>query len=271
MNKLILSLLVFNFFFTNNLWAQNTESNDTSKHKYQVLKSAANNNKSYKLIPFYFNSFFFESIVYNFNLNKNISNKELRNIAYEIFNSINNNSVSKLIIYDYKNKKDLHFVFNIKKIKNNISIITFSNYNKENEVIHNPKKTCPDCWAMAHFIVDKKLIYSKYVFGKKKLPHKDKKTWTANYYLLDEKKDNDNKIEPLLLSDIKSNNTIEKGWSYIILTQYYLSTGNIKKANKALRKAEKLVDTIIASNPKSNFSDIVNITQEQYLATKMYY
>lgn len=129
--------------------------------------------------------------------------------------------------------------------KNRWSFLFLTNYILKSQRLAKSEADLGSTYANLYFIYKDKLVKYQNVYSKEKeLMLRSKKSLVnlADFYLFDEKIDNDAKAFSLLKKISKSGKPGSKFYATLTLVQYFLIKGNVREAERQLKQAKKILD-----------------------------
>lgn len=186
-------------------------------------------------------------------------------IIYNIAQFLNEDTKIHIHIKDFKDMGRLEYYIGYLEKNGKRSVLVTSNYDVTKQRLlrdgENPRNT----YAVIYYIIGDKLVRYDQVHNDEVFQaHADNNNNIADMYLFDERPENDESIEGLLLKDLQNDslgdNHVLIAW--VTLAQYYTLKGEQNKAATAVDKAREL-------STKENIHKI-NVDFVTYTSREMY-
>lgn len=217
---------------------------------------------SYQLNPYYFLHYLYTDVLEFFDLVDQLDLQTKIEIFEKIFNNLGEDYPAGLVIKFAGWDEPLRVSYRIFANESSRSILMTTNFNLEQE--KTLKRHTLDCYARGYYIFGDKLVNLNYLFSEKKEEAllSDLNN-LADFYIFDERVDNDHMIEVLLLAHINSDEPpVGKFIGYLTLAQYYMVINELDQAQKTLAEAEVLFANL-EETYKENWGAPFAITKEE--------
>jgi hypothetical protein len=243
----------------------------TKKYQYDIeeLKNKDNVKIKNELNMFYPVYYIHYNLFAALDLYNNFNYDERIHIIEEIVNIIMRNNIARLTIKKYYKNKDLIIVYkptSIPKYPKDIVIFFTTNYSfKSNKIVSGDDMK--DAYGTYYYIKDNKMIKYQKIYNKDKelkIIEENDINIIADFYIFDEKIENDEKGKNILENGIENTKNINDKFIYLItLSEYYLMKNDLKNANESLKQASLLLNDV-DEKLKNNYNLVYGIINDVY-------
>lgn len=227
------------------------------------LPEDASSGTPYQLEPYFFLHYFYVDVLYFFDLLDKVDLQTKMEMFAKILNNIREDYPVELVIKFDDWDEPLRVSYRVFASEGRQIVFMTTNFDLENQ------ETLPaytwECYAHIYYIFGDKLVNNYYLFSEEKEEvHMTDLNDLADFYIFDERVDNDHLIEDLLLAHINAGDEplVSRFVGYLTLTQYYMVINELEKAGKRLAEAEGLFEEL-REKDKENWGALLTMTKEQ--------
>lgn len=244
--KRILSYAVMVIFLTafsfNSTWAAsyqvrafNNDSGASGSDASQI---------KYKVNDFYSVYYIYMNVIRAMKVDERLSNNEVAQVINDIIHNLNRRKAVQLTVSGYSGDEDLRVTLRTKYDNNKKPILmVVSNYDaKKQKTVTGEEQR--NAYGTFFYLMNDKLVKYQYISQAKTKKEQAKKSTNnlADYYLMDEKQDNDAEGKELLINGIKNaKKSMEKFIMNLTLSEYHLLENDTAKAATVLEVAKKIM------------------------------
>ena len=208
-----------------------------------------NKKEEIKINAFYFINHFMVNILSGFDLLDKLKNDDREYIIEGSYRALSNKTPVNLMFNNYKSKNKLAFSFSIISKEKKDYLLILSNFDlikKDVLSLDTPREKRKDCFSAVYLISGDKLVNENHFYSievERELKKSGDLNNLADFYLFDEKTENDPLIEGILAQAFKTEkNPDEKLQTSILLSLYYMMSGKLDLAGSALDSAKSILD-----------------------------
>ncbi|PZR15578.1 MAG: hypothetical protein DI539_18200 [Flavobacterium psychrophilum] len=239
-----------------------------AQEKIQITTNNPNESKL-KLDEFYFTHQLFSEAFYMTRMNKELSVDEMYNILKSIHNKVDiDNPVHIEIKRPSKNNAQYEFIV-LESPKAKVLVMKTS-YDAENE---NFTKEISDSTFMRFYIIDgDRLIHNSDIYSREaeEKAKKEEVYTLIGFYIFDDRKDNNDKIKPLIdniIADPKSTK-LDILYTKLYLGEYYLMNSDIVSAEKEVKSLKDFFNRNKGKDLPENYALLPNMAETELLLVK---
>lgn len=217
---------------------------------------------------FYPSYYLYISMIMKLELDNFIDKQELKAILKTSIKMLSLSRAVQLTVPDYRGGKDLEITITPTRLKGNekyVTIIFLTNYNAKTKSIIEKGDDMKYAFAQLFVVYDNKWVKVTNEYSEEKeseLKGEDNLNNLADFYLLDERSDNDSEIEGLLLKDIAENeDELTRCVASFTLAEYYVMQKEFNKAAEQIEKATALLEALDAGK-KAKISILKRVNRE---------
>jgi hypothetical protein len=225
--------------------------------------------KNIHINTFYYVNHFFLHVLTNFGILDSLNNEDVEYIVGETLKGLSSGEPVNFIYNRFSGEKKLAISLSIvAKDKNNYLLLLTNYDSKKQDVLplDTPKEKRQDCFTSIYYIAPDKLVNENHFYSKE-VENELKKSGNllnlADFYIFDEKPDNDVLIEEILTKAYANQKKPEdKFQAAILFSLYYMMIDKPDLALSALENARTLLDKNIKTN-KKNLNDALKIQLQE--------
>jgi hypothetical protein len=218
---------------------------------------------------FFFVNHFFLHVLSNFGLLERLKQDEVEYIVEEMLKDLSLKEPINFVFNNFKNGKKLAISLSVvTKEKNNYLLILTNYDSKKRDVLplETPRDQRKDCFSSIYFIAPNKLVSENHFYSKEiedELKKAGNLSNLADFYIFDEKTDNDSLIEELLTKAYSvAKKPEDKFQNSILFSLYYLMVDKADLAITALDNAKAVLDADIKNN-KKNLAQALDVQYQE--------
>jgi len=238
MGRLILIILV--------LFSVTAIYSEVHAAEYRVMSQENDKPIPYRANDFYSIYYVYFNVIQALEVENHLTSDEIHKVVFETIDNLKQHRFSQLQISGYKGPEPLRVTLRTDSItdQNKPILWLISNYNHEKKAVVTGEALKHAYGTYFYLIGDKLVKYQRIKQPKTKaqiaaLPANSR----ADYYLLDEKADNDQLGKRILINALDKPNTAqtEQVLLNLTLSQYHLLDGNLKGAEVRVDKARDIL------------------------------
>jgi len=219
----------------------------------------------YQVNDFYSVYYTYMNVIRALGVEKHLSGNEIKQVVHGIIDQLKKQKAVQLTVSGYPGDEDLRVTVRTDYAKNDKKPILWviSNYDPRTKSVVTGKAQ-ENAYATYFYLVDTKLVKYQYVTEAKSKKEKAANN-LADFYLLDEEKNNDASGKALLIKEINETKvSLERFLMHLTLSEYYLLENNTGKAREALDTARKMIKTERDKNTKRTMTNIFPYADDIY-------
>jgi hypothetical protein len=224
--------------------------------------------KQINISSFYFVNHLFVHVFDSFNLFPKLQDEDIEYICEETLRGLCSYAPVNLIFNKFKEQDKLAFSLSIISKNDNNYLLILSNFDtKKDRVLSldTPKEKRANCFSTIFLITSDKLVNENHFYSQEietKLKKANNPNNLVDFYLFDEKVENDSAIEELLTKAYASPKTPEdKFQTAMLFSLFYMMKHNFKMAGSSLEIAKAVLDSGIKK--KQSWENNLSIQNEE--------
>lgn len=251
MNRKLAVFLLF-IILAPSLFADETKDDTLS---YTILVSEKHNNNILGVAPRYYTFNLYNEIIHQMGLLNRIALEDKIKIIKTISPNLSYETPVKLTVHNYKDGKDLQLSFRLHKDEDDTKgLFMATNINRDNNSIITSKEEVTSAYAKFFVVKNNLLLSPENLYTESSLEDlANDSIARARYYVLDEKKENDETAETILESIISSENTVSNK-----KLNAHINLGLLYYLQQKPDKTESFLDTAVPVIKELRENDEIN-------------